>query len=281
NRVLVVKPHNKTPYELFRGRTPTLSFMKPFGCHVAILNTLDHLEKFNGNSDEGFFVGYSLNSKAFRVYNLRTRKVEENLHIRFLEDKPSIVGNGPKWLFDIDDDNGVNKDSEIDDHEKSANSINDINTLGPSINTASTNFDTGSLNFNNVSLTVSAGSPEATLVDFLGKKAIGTKWVFRNKNDKRGIMIKNKARLVAQGYTQEEGIDYDEVFAPVARIEAIRLLLAYASFMGFMVYQMDVKSDFIYGMIEEEVYVCQPLRFEDPDHLDKVYKVVKELYGLH
>nr|GEU85472.1 copia protein [Tanacetum cinerariifolium] len=227
NRVLVVKPHNKTLYELFRGRTPSLSFMKPF-------------------------------------------------------------------------------------------SINDVNTVGPSINTASTDFDIGSLNINDVSPTVSTASPEAThdffydkpegdmsninttyqvpsspntrihkdhsldlVIDLpKGKKAIGTKWVFRNKKDERGIMIKNKARLVAQGYTQEEGIDHDEVFAPVARIEAIRLFLAYAS-MGFMVYQMDVKSAFLYGKIEEEVYVCQPLMFEDLDHPDKVYKVVKALYGLH
>ncbi|GJW71928.1 putative ribonuclease H-like domain-containing protein [Tanacetum coccineum] len=102
NRVLVVKPHNKTPYELFKGRTPALSFMRPFGCHVTILNTLNYLGKFDGKLDERFFVRYSMNSKAFRVYNIRTRKVEENLHIRFLEDKPIIVGDGPKWLFDID-----------------------------------------------------------------------------------------------------------------------------------------------------------------------------------
>ncbi|GJX47656.1 putative ribonuclease H-like domain-containing protein [Tanacetum coccineum] len=114
-----------------------------------------------------------------------------------------------------------------------------------------------------------------------GKHAIGTKWVFRNKKDKRRIVVRNKARLVAQGYTQEEGIDYDEVFAPVARIEAIRLFLAYASFMGFIVYQMDVKSAFLYGTIEEEVYVCQPPGFEDPQFPDKVYKVEKALYGLH
>ncbi|GKA49176.1 putative ribonuclease H-like domain-containing protein [Tanacetum coccineum] len=114
-----------------------------------------------------------------------------------------------------------------------------------------------------------------------GKRAIGTKWVFRNKKDERGIVIKNKARLVAQGYTQEEGIDYDEVFAPVARIEAIRLFLAYASFKDFVVYQMDVKSAFLYGKIEEEVYVCQPPGFEDPNFPDRVYKVEKALYGLH
>nr|GEY50162.1 putative ribonuclease H-like domain-containing protein [Tanacetum cinerariifolium] len=120
------------------------------------------------------------------------------------------------------------------------------------------------------------------LVDLpYGKRAIGTKWVYRNKKDKRGIVIRNKARLVAQGHTQEEGIEYEEVFAPVARIEAIRLFLAYASFMGFLVYKMDVKSAFLYGTIEEEVYVCQPPGFEDLENPDKVYKVVKALYGLH
>nr|GEZ03456.1 putative ribonuclease H-like domain-containing protein [Tanacetum cinerariifolium]GEZ42157.1 putative ribonuclease H-like domain-containing protein [Tanacetum cinerariifolium] len=114
-----------------------------------------------------------------------------------------------------------------------------------------------------------------------GKRAIGTKWVYRNKKDERGIIVRNKARLVVQGHTQEEGIDYEVVFAPVARIEAIRLFVAYASFMGFMEYQMDVKSAFLYETIEEEVYVCQPPGFKDPDHPDKVYKVVKALYGLH
>ncbi|GJU17928.1 retrotransposon protein, putative, unclassified [Tanacetum coccineum] len=120
------------------------------------------------------------------------------------------------------------------------------------------------------------------LVDLpYGKKVIGTKWVFRNKRDERSIVVKNKARLVAQGFRQEEGIDYDEVFAPVARIEAIRLFLAFASYMGFTVYQMDVKSAFLYGTIEEEVYVHQPPGFVDPAHPNKVYKVIKALYGLH
>nr|GEZ55816.1 hypothetical protein [Tanacetum cinerariifolium] len=114
-----------------------------------------------------------------------------------------------------------------------------------------------------------------------GKRAIGTKWVFRNKKDERGIVVRNKAILVAQGHTQEEGINYEEVFALVARIEAIRLFLAYASFMGLMMYQMDVKSAFLYGTFKEEDYVCQPPGFEDLDHPDKVYKVVKALYGLH
>ncbi|GJW60657.1 putative ribonuclease H-like domain-containing protein [Tanacetum coccineum] len=102
NRVLVVKPHNKTPYELFHGRTPTISFMRPFGCLVTILNIIDHLGKFDGKADEGFFVGYSLNSKAFIVFNNRKRIVEENIHIRFRESTPNAVGSGPDWLFDID-----------------------------------------------------------------------------------------------------------------------------------------------------------------------------------
>ncbi|GJU39191.1 putative ribonuclease H-like domain-containing protein [Tanacetum coccineum] len=173
----------------------------------------DNGNKFNDNANEGFFVGYSLNSKAFRVFNSRTRIVEENLHIRFSESTPNVVG---------------------------------------------TQFN-----------------------GFAGRTQKGTKWVFRNKKDERGIVIRNKARLVAQGYTQEEGIDYDEVFAPVARIEAIRLFLAYASFKDFVVYQMDVKSAFLYGKIEEDMYVCQPPGFKDPDFLDRVYKVEKALYGLH
>ncbi|GJY30587.1 putative ribonuclease H-like domain-containing protein [Tanacetum coccineum] len=105
-----------------------------------------------------------------------------------------------------------------------------------------------------------------------GEKVIGTKWVYKNKRDERGVVVKNKARLVGQGHRQEEGIDYDEVFAHVARIEAIRLFLAFASFMGFIVYQMDVKSAFLYGTIDEEVYVSQPPGFVDPDHPEKKHR---------
>nr|GEW01151.1 hypothetical protein [Tanacetum cinerariifolium] len=304
NRVLVAKPYFKTPYELFRGRTPALSFMRPFGSHVTILNTFDHLGKFDGKSDEGFFVGYSTNSKAFRVYNTRTRKVEENMHIKFLENKPLIAGKEasfdagqssmetrtnqdyilmPLWndssLFDSSlkaldgdnqDNNGPNTESEIDNQERP--NAKQVNTVRLSDDFFGTDNDMRSLD--RVELD--------TLVDLpRGKRAIGIKWVFRNKKDERGIIIRNKARLVAQRCTQEKGIDYDEVFAPVERIKAIRLFFSYASFMGFLVYQMDVKSAFLYGRIEEEVYVCQPPGFEDPDYPDKVYKVEKALYGLH
>nr|GEX88361.1 hypothetical protein [Tanacetum cinerariifolium] len=101
NRVLVTKPHNKTPYELLHGRTPSIGFMRPFGCPVTILNTLDPLGKFQRKVDEGFIVGYSVCSKAFRVFNSKTRIIQETLHVNFLENKPNVAGTGPKWLFDI------------------------------------------------------------------------------------------------------------------------------------------------------------------------------------
>ncbi|GJY71959.1 putative ribonuclease H-like domain-containing protein [Tanacetum coccineum] len=102
NRVLVIKPHKKTPYELIRGRTPLIEFMKPFRCPITILNTRDHLGKFDGKADEEFFVGYSVVRKTMRVFNKRTRIVEETLNIRFLENIPNVIGNGPDWLFDVD-----------------------------------------------------------------------------------------------------------------------------------------------------------------------------------
>nr|GEV21168.1 retrovirus-related Pol polyprotein from transposon TNT 1-94 [Tanacetum cinerariifolium] len=362
NRALVIKPHNKTPYELIHGRPPLIDFMKPFGCLVTILNTKDYLGKFDKNADEGFFVGYSVVSKAIRVFNKRTRIVEETLNIRFLKNSPNVKGNGPDWLFDIDSltisinyvpvvarfqTNGIAgtkynivahqakkkkepkqeyimisicttdllisqdpKDSALDARKKatkvdtsqvsdngghddqitrsefgSTDGPSSINAASPSpINAAGTpttmeeEVDMNNVDSSNIIL-------DAPLTKFFKDhpkdQAIGTKWVFTNKKDERGIVIKNKAILVAQGHTQVEGINCDEEFAPVARIEAIRLCLAYASFKDFVVYQMDVKSAFLYETIEKEVYVYQPPGFEYPDFPDKVYKVEKALYGLH
>ncbi|GJW17649.1 putative ribonuclease H-like domain-containing protein [Tanacetum coccineum] len=452
NRVLVTKPHNKTPYELLTGKIPIISYIRPFGCHVTILNTIEHLGKFAGKSNEGFLVGYSLQSKAFRVYNLETKRVEENLHITFLENKPNVAGKGPTWLFDLDyltdsmnyhpviSENQANHHAgqqeanqnagtediiDAGDSEKEDESTQDCfvlpiwpsysSTITPDLKTAekrdgpreeeqvfmdelerlkrqekeaneeaealrkkfenlviqegaakpsSTNiFSTvstpakaSSTNFvNTVSIPVSTASPheglsladptnpeeddseipplediyqnstdgifttssyddEGAVADFTnletvvnvspiptsrihsshptalilgdptlavqtrskvntssgahafvsyfkiqkvwvlvdlphGKKAIDTKWVYRNKKDERGVVVRNKARLVAQGHRQEEGIDYDECL-PLWKID-------------------------------EEVYVSQPPGFLDPKNPQKVYKVVKALYGLH
>nr|GEY74785.1 retrovirus-related Pol polyprotein from transposon TNT 1-94 [Tanacetum cinerariifolium] len=293
--------------------------------------------KFDGKVDEGFLVGYSVSSKSFRVFNSRTRIVQETLHVNFLENKPHVASSGPTWgvLFSVWSSGSTNpqntdEDAAFDEkeHEFDAKKLESEVIVSPSSSAQSKKQDdktkreakgkspiesfTGYINlstefedfFDNSINKVNAVELEditysddevdvGAEADFnnletsiivcpiLTIRVHKDHHVFRNKKDERGIAVRNKARLIAQGHTQEEGIDYEEVFAPVARIEAIRLFLAYASFMGFMVYQMDIKSAFLYGTIEEEVYVCQPLRFEDPDYPNKVYKVVKELYGLH
>nr|GEU66641.1 hypothetical protein [Tanacetum cinerariifolium] len=398
NRVLVTKPYNKTPYELLHGRTPSIGFMRPFGCHVTILNTLDPLGKFQRNVDEGFLVGYSVCSKAFRVFNSRTRIIQETLLVNFLENKPNVAGTGPTWLFDIDSltrtmnyhlvtagnqSNSGAEDAAFDGKEHdfdvkkpesqvilspssstqskeqgdktkkedkgkslvesvtgyrdlnaefedcSDNSSNEVNAAGSIVPTVGQNYLTSTntfcaagpsnddvsptygktsdidasqlpddldmpelediiysddedvvgaeADFNNLESSIPVSPiptrrihkdhPVSQIIGDLRnpkgyikllkaqvrlepyKKSFFNLGCKKNKKDERGIVIRNKARLIAQGHTQEKGINYEEVFAPVARIEAIRLFLAYASFMGFMVYQMDVKSTFLYGMI--------------------------------
>nr|GEX85731.1 putative ribonuclease H-like domain-containing protein [Tanacetum cinerariifolium] len=368
--------------------------MRPFSCPLTFLSTLDSLEKFDRKVDEEFLVGYSVSSKAFKVFNSITRIIQETLHVNFLENKPNVARSGPTWLFDIDtliktmnyqlvtarnqsnpsagvqeqfdakkntdgdasfdekepEFEGRKRESEVnvspskfeDFFDNSINEDNAAGTLVPAIgqlspNSTNTFSVAGPLNvvaslthgksscidtsqypddltkpeledityfddeedvgpeadFNNLETSITVSPIPTTrvhkdhpvtqiigdlssatqtrsmtreellqfkmqkvwvLVDLPYRKRFsGTKWVFRNKKDERGIVVRNKARLVTQGHTQEEGIDYEEVFAPVARIEAIRLFLAYASFMGFM----------------------------DLDYPDMVYKVVKALYGLH
>ncbi|GJS65668.1 putative ribonuclease H-like domain-containing protein [Tanacetum coccineum] len=414
NRVLVTKPQNKTPYELITGKMPIISYIRPFRCHVTILNIIGHLGKFEEKSDEGFLVGYSLNSKAFRVYNLETKRVEENLHINFLKNKPNVVGpkevnhstgtqdnidagnsemeaepaqeyfvlplwssytslvksskaknrdektnrdTGPKTNEepkDQDDQAFLEELERLKRQEKEANdaaeafrkkfaqctkdlllqagatratSTNTINTISTPISTASpSRVFSAKADFTNLETTVNVSHVPTSrihsihpttqilrdptsavqtkskvnkssrahafiepkkisqaledeiwvdaiqeellqfkiqkvsiLVDLpFRKREIRTKWVYRNKKDERGVVVRNKAR-----------------------IEAIMIFLAFASYMGFIVYQMDVKSAFLYGTIDEEVYVSQPPGFVDPKFPKKVYKVVKALYGLH
>ncbi|GJW42147.1 putative ribonuclease H-like domain-containing protein [Tanacetum coccineum] len=366
NRVLVTKPQNKTPYELITGKIPIISYIRPFGCHVTILNTIDHLVKFEEKSDEGFLVRYSLNSKAFLVYNLETKRVEEKLHINFLENKPNVAGKGPNWLFDLDyltdsmnyqpvtaenkanktagpkeanhsvvksseakngdekpnRDTGLKINGEPKDQENQAfleelerlkrqemeandaaeafrkefaqctedlflqagaaraTSTNTVNAVSIPVSTESPSnvFSTGGpdlnnndqdgavADFTNLETTMNV-SPIPTsrihsihpttqiLRDLTSavqtrskvNKSSGThafkisqaledeSWVdamqeeLLNKKDERGVVVRNKARMVAQGYRQEEWIYYDEVFALVARIEAIMIFLAFAS----------------------------------------------------
>nr|GEW81987.1 retrovirus-related Pol polyprotein from transposon TNT 1-94 [Tanacetum cinerariifolium] len=257
--------------------------MIPFGCPVIILNTIDHLGKFDGKANEGFFVGYFLNSKAFKLFNSKTRIVKENLHIRFSESTTNVVRSGPDWLLDIDVLTRTmnyepivagTQSNGFAEKEDNVNNTNNVNTVSLTVNAAGTNED------NELPFDLNMPSLEDVSI-----------FNFSNDDEDDGIMADinnldttiqgNSDKLVAQGHTQEEAIDYYEVFAPVTKIEAIRLFLAYASFKDFVVYQMDVKSSFLYGKIEEEVYVCQPPEFENSNFLDRVYKVKKALYGLH
>ncbi|GJT93360.1 retrovirus-related pol polyprotein from transposon TNT 1-94 [Tanacetum coccineum] len=308
NRVLVIKPQNKTPYELFLGSGPNWLFDID-----ALTKSMKYKPVVAGNQSNG---------------NVGTKACDDagKARMETIPGKDYILlpmGGGKKDAEDLGNEYSevLSIEESRINHEKNdnINSTNNINTT--SDGNITYNVNDVSLTVNAVSIEVNVVDPKSsiklpdepnipeledivysdndedvgveahmnnldafmpTLVDLPnGKRAIGTKWVYRNKKDERGIVIKNKSRLFAQGYTQEEGIDYDEVFAHVARIEAIRLFLAYASFKDFVVYQMDVKSAFLYGNIKEEVYVCQPPGFEDPDFPDRVYKVEKALYGLH
>nr|GEW79844.1 hypothetical protein [Tanacetum cinerariifolium] len=386
NRVLVTSPHNKTHYALLTRNILSVSHFKPFGCHVTILNISNHLGKFDGKADEGYIIGYSASNKAYRVYNVSNKRVEETMNLRYLEEKPNVQGLGHEWYFDLDyltDTLGYNHDkanqsagtqeattnpaelarlkgqeqratsnaerlglrfaNDAEELQKRASaktvppgsipvptgSIPDpsgdtiVSTDDVSVHTSSptesffddeptTRFpslsDLGNHDplpgiFSSLSYDDEFGAALNSVSSTMEVSSVATKRIntihpqsliirdhtlavqTRSKEEMQQFKFENVWLLVdlpeAQGHRQEEGIDYGEVFAPVARIEAIRLFLAFASYLGFMVYQMDVKSAFLYGRIDEEVYVTQPKGFVDPQHPKKVYKVVKALYGLH
>ncbi|GJZ14962.1 retrovirus-related pol polyprotein from transposon TNT 1-94 [Tanacetum coccineum] len=365
NRFTIVKRHLKTLYEIFRRRLPNIDFLHVFGCPIFIHNHKDHLEKFDEKSDDGYFLGYSLVSKAFRVFNTRRQQTEETYHITFDESTAAIKFSKPlvdEYLhpyepsqrYQVDnnvvqyiepyerpepivieadaslDQNDQADQNDLNDHPVQTDEIltddqlehsnhnNDNHIIDNLPNTkdvqiteplSSPTKDTAAPN----TILIPTGNPgagmhtrvmakelsaasahECLFVDFLskeepkktlvpapyGKTIIGSKWVFMNKRDKTSIVIKNKARLVAQGYNQQEGIDYDETFALVARLEAIRIFLAFATYMNFIVYQMDVKSAFLNRKLKEEVYVKQPPGFESSEFPNHVCKLDKALYGL-
>nr|GEU41770.1 uncharacterized mitochondrial protein AtMg00810-like [Tanacetum cinerariifolium] len=389
NRALVTKTHNKTPYELLNGRTPRLDFMRPFGCPVTILNTLDPLGKFEGKADEGFLVGYSITCKAFRGIKLKNagpqdtngnvdagKEVFDQHYISchcgllslsllraqmtklkmislriILEDNDVVNTFSKEFEQECMDQRGVTKAGSANSFNTVSKLVNAASTLGtfstggpssphpdafihantllhvdqddsqiPNLEDTAKIQSTGIFNnaydddldvfaspvqnvgaeadFNNIkSSTVykqwgmeKKSSGGHAFVSYINKQrrtnhkdyenclfacfllemepkkvaqALDDEsWVeAMNKKDKNGIVVRNKARLVAQGHRQEEGIDYDEVFAPVARIEAIMIFLVFASFMGCIVYQIDVKSAFLYGTIEEEMSSIGDLTF--------------------
>ncbi|GJT61211.1 putative ribonuclease H-like domain-containing protein [Tanacetum coccineum] len=316
-------------------RTPALSFMRPFGCHVTILNTLDHLGKFDGKSDDGFFVGYSLtstNSNDFAGSEESNGAGHTSKETEFSQDyivmplwkDGSMFDSSSKNSSDDEpqpssnaekkDDEGVSKASGFSDQEKPESSTLNINIVGLIITTRLNR----SQNVSDIFSLERSATLEATHADLFGDKTemdmsnlttsyqvpttpntrihkdhsldhvigdiqsgVQTRGMIKNINEHSDPAWVEAMQGKGGAFTvyNYKRFGYSEFSK--ARIEAIRLFLAYASFMGFMVYQIDVKSTFLYGTIKEEVYVCQPLGFKDPDYPDKVYKVVKALYGLH
>ncbi|GJR50000.1 retrovirus-related pol polyprotein from transposon TNT 1-94 [Tanacetum coccineum] len=319
NRILIRAILGKTPYELLRGRKPTLDYFRVFGSKCFILNTKDYLTKFDPKSYEGVFLGYSQNSKAYIILNKHTRKVEESLNVTF-DETPPPSKTSPLVDDDLDEEEAIkvtekkNLENDIVDETLEVDEIINIkesrnhpleNVIG---NLNQRTLRSQAQNQSNFFCFISTIEPK-NVNEALGDESwivamqeelnqfvandvwelvpqprnmtiIGTKWVFRNKLDENGIVSRNKARLVAQGYNQQEGIDYDETYAPIARLESIRILLAYACALDFKLFQMDVKSAFLNGFINEEVYVAQPPGFIDFKKLDHVYKLKKALYGL-
>ncbi|KAK8944414.1 hypothetical protein KSP39_PZI007993 [Platanthera zijinensis] len=351
NRALINKSHRKTPYELLKGRKPTTSYLRIFGCRCYVLNNGKYPRtKFCEKCFEGIFMGYSSHSQAYKVFNKKTLVVEESINVVFdevsllhstsssgiLEDAGARLeqlsldettkGATPKYVKvststsagEVDEQDGENLPEEgearedvrapdarllelrhVWDHPKDQiigdprdgvrtrrGKINEILHLSFLSQVEPKKFDEA----NKDAAWILAMQDELhqfercnvwTLIPRpKNQNVIDTKWIFRNKLDEHGVIIKNKARLVAQGYRQEEGIDFDQTFAPVARLEAIRLFLAYASHKGFTVYQMDAKSSFLNGNLKEEVYVTQPPGLVNPTFPNHVYFLNKALYGL-
>ncbi|GJR45209.1 retrovirus-related pol polyprotein from transposon TNT 1-94 [Tanacetum coccineum] len=323
------------------GRIPDISYFYMFGCPMFIYNHKDHLGKFDAKANDRYFLGYSFNSKAFRVFNTRRKQIEETYHVTFdesmeairftntlvdeigiddssryppddyhHEDDPSrqyqsnsdisyyVISHGrslieltqekhvPEVIAQNEQDNphnevvegppgptdteGIQEQNDIRSKDQHIKLINIIGDPGEGMLTRS------------MAAKLIAASAIWTLVPLLyGKIAIGSKWVFRNKKDEHGIVTKNKARLVTQGYSQEDRIDYDTTFATVARMEAIMIFLTFATNMNFTIFQMDVKSVFLNGKIKEEVYVKHPPSFESSefsDYDDKGISICQEQY---
>ncbi|WJX33335.1 hypothetical protein P8452_21550 [Trifolium repens] len=331
NRVTLRKGTTSTLYELWKDRKPTVKHFHIFGSECFILADREPRRKLDPKSEKGFFLGYSTNSRAYRVYNTKTQVVMEsvNVVVKDSSDKENEgVDQGTPVSVNAEPDDGASTPASMNEaDERTIEEDNDesarpqATSKGPSvrvqknhpldlvignpeqgITTRRTNDVVANSCF--VSLFEPKNVKEA-LTDEAWIEAmqeelnqfersevwdlvprledvnvIGTKWVYKNKSDENGTVTRNKARLVAQGYTQIEGLDFDETFAPVARLESIRLLLGVACILKFKLYQMDVKSAFLNGYLQEEVYVEQPKGFVDPEHPNYVYKLKKALYGL-
>ncbi|GJS11531.1 retrovirus-related pol polyprotein from transposon TNT 1-94 [Tanacetum coccineum] len=305
NRSMIRRRHGKTPYQLLYDKPPDLSYLHVFGALCYPTNDCENLGKLQPKADIGIFIGYAPTKKAFWIYNRRTRRIIETIHVDFDEltamasehsssgpalhdmtpvtissglvpnpspSTPFVPPSRSDWdlLFQPMFDESLNPSPY--DHILE----NIIGALDRPVSTRLQLHEQALFYYYDAFLT--SVEPK-NYKDALTQAC----WIEAMQEElhkfERGI-LKNKARLVAPGYRQEEGIDFEESFASVARLEAIRIFLAFAAHMNMVVYQMDVKTAFLNGNLREEVYVSQPDGFVDPDKPNYVYKFKKALYGL-
>nr|GEU31924.1 retrovirus-related Pol polyprotein from transposon TNT 1-94 [Tanacetum cinerariifolium] len=285
NRVLVTKPQNKTPYELLHGKTPSIGFMRPFDSPATILNTLESLRKFKGKVDEGFLVGYSVNSKSFIVFNSRTRIVQETLHVNFLENKPNIAGSGPTWLFDIDsltrtmnyqpvtagNQTNLSTDATFDGkkHDFDAKKPESEVILSPSSSAQSRKQD---------DKTKKEAKGKSLVESFIGYIDLSVEFEDCSDNNSNKV---NAIELEDITYSDDE----NDVGAE-ASFNNLETSITVSPIPTTRIHKDHPVSQIIGDLssttqTRSMTRVVKDQGFEDPDHPDKVYKVVKALYGLH
>ncbi|GJX95587.1 retrovirus-related pol polyprotein from transposon TNT 1-94 [Tanacetum coccineum] len=277
NRLLISPRHEKTPYHIINGRKPSVKFFHIFGSLCYIVTDGENLDKMKEKGDACIFVWYSTQSRAYMVYNKRTRVIVETIHVNFVEllqMASDHVSSDPvpqclTTALEHASLSPIVSNSSAVTTGDATNQCQQQNTTPSTLTIVAA--DILPLNIQTTSATTNQASTQGPTVTAIENK---------NKVDEENIVIRSKARLVAKGYNQQKGIDFEESFAPVARLEVVQLFVAYAAHKSFPVYQMDVKTAFLNGPLKEEVYVNQPNGFVDPHLPDKVYRLKKALYGL-
>nr|GEU29561.1 retrovirus-related Pol polyprotein from transposon TNT 1-94 [Tanacetum cinerariifolium] len=298
NRSLIHTRHHKTPYEMVHNKRHDLTFFKVFGALCYPTNDSEDLGKLQPTANIGIFVGYAPSRKGYRIYNKRTQRIMETIHIQFDELTEPMApvhlstGPAPNLLTPGHISSGLVPNPTGSPTQAVQAPVNSAGTPSstaidqdaPSLkphSEASSSGDISSTELTYVSQTLhhlNKWSKDHPLDNVIGKPS--RPWIYKVKLDEYGDVLKNKARLVAKGYQQEKGIDFEESFTPVARIKAIRIFIANAASKNMTIYQMDVKTAFLNGELKEEVYVSQPKGFVDSNNPTHVYRLKKALYGL-
>ncbi|KAG8491216.1 hypothetical protein CXB51_014346 [Gossypium anomalum] len=267
---------DKTPFEAWHGLKPTVSHLKIFGCVFYVLVPAERRTKLKKRSVPCIFVGYSSDKKGYRVYDPSTRKIFVSRDIRFDEERT--------WNWDAESEPSS---GNVDDLPvRDTRSIADIYQRCNVAIVEPPNYEEAARDMNwkramEAELDMIQKNQTWDLVKRPEKKkVIGVRWVFRAKFNADGSLNKHKARLVVKGYSQQYGINFEETFAPVARLDTIKLLLSLAAQKQWRIHQLDVKSAFLNGYLKEEIYVEQPDGFQIQGHEDKVYRLKKAMYGL-